>query len=60
MIPVDERGENRVVGDFDVGATSESLLVAAAVAGGPVLADAPVVSGHVRPLQDALEGFKFI
>jgi hypothetical protein len=42
------------VGDLDVGTTAESLLRAAAVAGGRVLANAPVVAGHVRPLQDAL------
>jgi len=42
------------VGDLDVGATAESLLRAAAVAGCRVLANAPVVAGHVRPLQDAL------
>ena len=42
------------MGDLDVGATAESLLRAAAVAGGRVLANAPVVAGHVRPLQDAL------
>lgn len=43
------------MGDLDVGATAESLLRATAVAGGRVLANAPIVAGHVRPLQDALK-----